>query len=362
MKKEPDQRCGHVREQRATCQPMTFAIILAVFSTLCLSACTTYRPIGQGAAVPWAKALGGPKGGPIEGNRYRVEEGDALSGIAARYDVRLAALATANNIQPPYLLYPGEVLRIPENIPVPSQRPEIIQTALPPVETTAPSEAPVWNRRAAPPPAIEGERYVVKSGESLALVAVRRGLTLGDLVAANDLKPPYKIVPGQVLLIPAKEREWKRSQRAADLESASSIPPPLSREGFIWPVDGDLVGSFQQNSVKGRSGGVTIAARKGAAVRASDGGIVAYAGEALSGYGRMVMLRHAEGYVTLYAHNDAILVQEGDVVKRGQPIAEVGNSGDVSDSQLHFEIRRGKTPIDPAKILAGLPGRQVGNL
>ncbi|MGI9450106.1 MAG: murein hydrolase activator EnvC family protein, partial [Geminicoccaceae bacterium] len=85
-------------------------------------------------------------------------------------------------------------------------------------------------------------------------------------------------------------------------------------------------------------------------------------GEALRGYGQMILIRHAEGYVTLYAHNDALLVAEGDVVRRGQVIAEVGDSGDVGDSQLHFELRRGTEPIDPTKVLAGLPGRQIGLL
>lgn len=362
MKKMPDQRYGHLSGPWTTCRSVTLGIVITLVSTLYLSACTTYRPLDKGAAVPWAKALIASKGGAIDGNRYRVGEGDALSKIADRYDVRLATLAAANNIQPPYLLYAGEVLRIPEDVPVPTRRPEIIQTALPPVETTVPSETSRWKRQAVPAPVVEGERYVVKPGESLALIAVRRGLTLGDLVSTNDLKPPYTIVPGQFLIIPKKEKRPVQSRRQTDIETASSMPPPppLSGDGFIWPVDGDLIGSFEQNSVKGRSGGVTIAASKGASVRASDSGIVAYAGEALSGYGRMVMLRHAEGYVTLYAHNDVILVQEGDVVSRGQPIAKVGNSGDVSKSQLHFEIRKGKTPIDPAKILAGVPGRQFG--
>ncbi len=350
MKKKTDQRLGFLPGSQATCRPVRLGIAIALLSTFCLSACTTYRSLDQGAAVPWAKALTAIRGGPLEDGRYRVSEGDALSSIADRYDVRLASLAAANNIPPPYLLYPGEVLRIPDDVPVPSRRPEIIQTALPPAE------------KAASKPAIDGERYIVAHGESLALIAVRRGLTLGELVAANGLKPPYKIVPGQTLIIPAKEKAWQRSKRQTGTETASSLapPPPLSREGFIWPVDGDLISNFQQNRSKGRSGGVTIAAVKGASVRASDSGIVAYAGEALSGYGRMVMLRHAEGYVTLYAHNDAILVQEGDVVSRGQPIAAVGDSGDVDESQLHFEIRRGKMPIDPAEVLAGLPGSRIG--
>ncbi|MEM8951179.1 MAG: M23 family metallopeptidase [Pseudomonadota bacterium] len=354
MKSDVDRRLMRLPLLTKRLQPAMSGIAISLLFMASLSACTTYRSLDQGASVPWAKALTAERGGPLEDGRYRVSSGDALSTIADRYGVRLASLATANNIQPPYILYPGEVLRIPEEIPVPARRPQIIQTALPPAGEAAPNETQAWKREAAP----AGERYVVKTGESLALIAVRRGLTLGDLVATNDLKPPYTIKPGQVLIIPPKENAWKRSGRTETSETASSMPPPppLSSEGFIWPVAGDLVGSFEQNSEKGRSGGVTIAARRGAAVRAADSGIVAYAGEALSGYGRMVMLRHAEGYVTLYAHNDAILVKEGDVVRRGEPIAEVGSSGDVSQSQLHFEIRKGKAPVDPARILAGLPG------
>ncbi len=139
-------------------------------------------------------------------------------------------------------------------------------------------------------------------------------------------------------------------------------PPPLSADGFLWPIQGEVISTFEQNSAKGRSGGITIAARRGTPVLAADNGIVAYAGEALRGYGQMILLRHAEGYVTLYAHNDTLLVGEGEVVRRGQAIAEVGSSGDVIDTQLHFELRKGTEPIDPAKVLAGLPGREVGQL
>ena len=366
MKKTPDQRFMHRPSPNRGSRSLTCCGAMMLASLL-LSACTTYLPLDQGARVPWAKALSAKAEGPIDGNRYRVGEGDALGRIANRYNVRLVTLAAANNIEAPYILYPGEVLRIPDDAPMPAKRPDIIQTALPPSAPAA--EAPNWQRQAAPPsePVVDGMRYVVVSGDSLALLAVRHNLTLGDLVAANKLKPPYRITPGQMLIIP--EREGSRSERTEaekpkPVQSASPLapPPPLSGEGFLWPVDGELIGAFNDNSSKGRSGGVNIAARKGTPVRASDSGIVAYAGEALSGYGRMVMLRHAEGYVTLYAHNDVILVREGDVVNRGQPIAEVGTSGDVSDSQLHFELRKGTDPIDPTKVLAGLPGRRIGKL
>lgn len=323
-------------------------------------------------------------------DRYRVGEGDVLSVIAERYGLQTASLAATNNIERPYILYPGEVLRIPANRPPPRARqepqaplsppsPSITQNTLPELGEQRPLETPPprrWEPRqrsgsegirpvARPEP--EGKRYVVSSGDSLSTIADRHGLRLGELVTANGLEPPYRIRPGQGLIIPPTEadrRQQASAGQAMGSEQARSLvpPPPLSADGFLWPVQGNVVSSFEQNSAKGRSGGINIAARRGTPVRAADNGIVAYAGEALRGYGQMVLLRHAEGYVTLYAHNDALLVREGEVVRRGQAIAEVGSSGDVVDSQLHFELRKGTEPIDPAKVLAGLPGRNVGQL
>jgi murein DD-endopeptidase MepM/ murein hydrolase activator NlpD len=362
---------------QSNCQPSANrrslrCFVITICSSLILFGCTNYRSIDEGAKVPWAKALASTQDGPIDGNRHRVARGDALSSIAQRYNVRLSTLAAANNIQAPYTLYPGEVLRIPEDAPLPARRPEITQAALPPVEATERPAKPAqsaysWTRKAVPKPVVvDGERYVVSEGESLALVAVRHKLTLGELVATNNIEPPYKVIPGQVLIIPKKDSETVRTeisrQAAAGSSSTVAPAPPLSDQGFMWPVLGDLIGTFEQRGAGGRSGGINIAARKGAPVRASENGVVAYAGEAVSGYGRLVMLRHAEGYVTLYAHNDLVLVDEGDVVRRGQTIAEVGSSGDVTESQLHFELRKGKAPVDPTGVIAGLPGRRLGQL
>ncbi|MEM9441684.1 MAG: peptidoglycan DD-metalloendopeptidase family protein [Pseudomonadota bacterium] len=381
--KKPGQRVMHSYLQSPPSRHVARGAAFAMCLGLMLAGCTTYRPIDEGARVPWAKALIATQGGPIDNSRYRVARGDALSSIAQRYDVRMSTLAAANNIQAPYTLYPGEVLRIPEDAPLPARRPAIKQTSLPPVETAGvtsePATSPIetakarvsgstysWTRKTEPKPVVEGERHVVSEGESLALIAVRHKLTLGELVATNRIDPPYKVLPGQVLIIPRQEsqsaRAEARTQEAARPASSIAPAPPLSDQGFMWPVLGEMIGTFEQRGAGGRSGGVNIAARKGSPVRASENGIVAYAGEAVSGYGRLVMLRHAEGYVTLYAHNDTVLVGEGDVVRRGQTIAEVGNSGDVVESQLHFELRRGKAPVDPADMIAGLPGRQLGQL
>ena len=351
---------------------------------LITTGCTEYRPLGQGATVPWAEALSPERGGPLGQNRYRVGEGDALSLIAERYGLRLTTLAAANNIESPYVLYPGEVLRIPSashfsgRLPAFRDEQPVLQTALPAPRQApeADSADPDWLPKARPgrdngptlaQPSTTDKRYVVKPGDSLSVIAHRHGLRLGELVAANNIEAPYQISPGQDLTIPPSEADLRQqtvAQRPIGQASAGPLvpPPALSLEGFLWPVQGDVISTFDQNSAKGRSGGINIAARLGTPVRAADNGLVAYAGEALRGYGQMILIRHAQGFVTLYAHNDALLVREGDVVRRGQVIAEVGNSGDVGESQLHFELRQGTEPIDPAKVLAGLPGRQIGLL
>lgn len=359
-------------------------LLSVMIPALIMTSCTRYQPLGKGATVPWAKALSAGKGGPIGNNRYRVGEGDALGLIAERYGLRLATLAAANNIESPYVLFPGEVLRIPENVALPTGRPglraspPIMETALPSPRQRPPASTtePRWSPKARPGQESDrplatakaaGKRYVVKPGDSLSMIADHHGLRLGELVSANGIEAPYRIKPGQGLIIPPTETDRRRQNnpgRPLGSEQAGPLvpPPPLSADGFLWPIQGEVISTFEQNSAKGRSGGITIAARRGTPVRAADNGIVAYAGEALRGYGQMILLRHAEGYVTLYAHNDALLVGEGEIVRRGQVIAEVGSSGDVVDSQLHFELRRGTKPIDPAKVLAGLPGRQVGQL
>jgi murein DD-endopeptidase MepM/ murein hydrolase activator NlpD len=100
--------------------------------------------------------------------------------------------------------------------------------------------------------------------------------------------------------------------------------------------------------------GINIAVQEGPSVRAAEGGVVAYAGSELKGYGNLVLIRHPNGFVSAYAHNGEISVKRGDPVKRGQTIAKSGQSGNVSAPQLHFELRKGSTPVDPTQYLAGI--------
>jgi murein DD-endopeptidase MepM/ murein hydrolase activator NlpD len=128
-------------------------------------------------------------------------------------------------------------------------------------------------------------------------------------------------------------------------------PQPRSSGRFLWPVRGRLVSGFGPKSGGLHNDGINISAPRGAPIRAAENGVVAYVGNELRGFGNLVLIKHADNYVTAYAHADEILVSRGQQVKRGQTIAKVGSSGSVSEPQLHFEVRRGTKAINPAGVL-----------
>ncbi len=291
---------------------------------------------------------------------HTVEYGDTLNLITRQYDTPFATLVAANNIAPPYPIHVGQVLRIPLGDAArriwPSPRRPLGTSYLErPQPNIAQAQSPRYGT---------GMRYVVGPGDNLARIAIRHDLSIAELVSANRIEPPYEIYPGQDLVIPpseaaqllkARHLNALRTQQA--IEAAPS--PPLSSEGFLWPVDGAVIRTFQQNSRVGESGAINIAAHIGTPVRATNNGIVAFVGKAFDRYGQMIVVRHADDYVSLYAHNDDVHVEEGDAVQRGQVIADVGKSGDVSGSgdvkegQLRFELRKGLQPIDPLHVLDG---------
>ncbi|NJL50583.1 MAG: M23 family metallopeptidase, partial [Blastochloris sp.] len=130
-------------------------------------------------------------------------------------------------------------------------------------------------------------------------------------------------------------------------------PPARAGAGFLWPIKGRILASFRTGSDDTQSGGINIAAPKGAPVLAAENGTVLYAGD-LKGYGNLLLVRHADGFVTAYAHLDKMLVAKNDRVTRGQRIATVGSTGSVAAPQLHFEIRKDGEPVDPSRYLEPL--------
>ena len=124
---------------------------------------------------------------------------------------------------------------------------------------------------------------------------------------------------------------------------------------FLWPVRGNVVATYGSRTDGTHNDGINISAPKGAAVQAADAGVVAYTGNELRGYGNLILVKHANGWISAYAHCDLMLVKRGEKVTRGQVIARVGATGNVSEPQLHFELRRGNHAVDPREFLAPLP-------
>jgi len=146
------------------------------------------------------------------------------------------------------------------------------------------------------------------------------------------------------MVTPASEPP-KASASTGDLTGA--VP------SFRWPVRGRVIAAYGAKVNGTANDGINLAVPEGTSVKAAEDGVVAYAGNELKGYGNLVLVRHPNGYVTAYAHASEVTVKRGDQVKRGQVLARAGQTGNVTSPQLHFEIRKGATPIDPTQYLSG---------
>lgn len=234
--------------------------------------------------------------------------------------------------------------------------------------------------------------HVIESGESLYTIARRYDVTAQAIIQANGFTSPDKIYVGQKIVIPgrpdllAKKGPAKPvtgdDATAAPVEVASIEPNggvPIAKEAlrtsetettqvaaakplvqpaveptlsgadkFRWPVSGRVITDFANS----KGTGINIEAPEGAAIRAAENGQVIYVGNGVEGYGNLILIRHPNGYVSAYAHLKDAKVQKGDVVNRGDQIGSAGMTGSVSRPQLHFELRKGATPVDPVPLLA----------
>jgi murein DD-endopeptidase MepM/ murein hydrolase activator NlpD len=292
---------------------------------------------------PATTAKGGPQAHAPHPDRIQVGKGETLYMIARRYDLPLRSIIDANHLDPPFNLAAGTSLTLPQ------------------------------------------ERFhMVQSGDTLYSVARLYGVDVSTLASLNHLAAPFAIRAGQTLDLPAPVAPPERVAETPPANSAPVAPeppaptpvqPPSERKPvpdqaqsvmaapasrpslgriFAWPLEGRLLGSYGTAPNGMHNDGINIAARLGEPVRAADAGKVAYAGNELRGYGDLVLIKHAGGYMTAYAHNSKLLVKRGDLVKRGQAIAEAGATGTVNAPQLHFEIRQGTHALDPINYLPSL--------
>ena len=250
--------------------------------------------------------------------------------------------------------------------------PVVDRTGRPAASQAAPPPAP-----AAPVPQVPEGHYLVKRGDTLYSIALEHGADYREVAQWNGLDDPAKIRAGQVLRVkpdeakpsaPVVARIESKPLESRPLESrplesrpvetkpaapaTPAAPPAVVKEGggdFIWPARGKILAGFAEP----RSKGIDIDGKVGDPVVAAAAGRVTYTGSGIPGLGRLVVIRHDNGFITVYAHNRSILVKEQQSVTRGQKIAEIGNS-DAERPKLHFQIRKGSAAVDPLRYLPAL--------
>ncbi len=265
----------------------------------------------------------------------KVAKGDTLFSLSEKYQIALKPLISLNSLKAPFALNVGQTLKLP-----------------PPLH------------------------YRVRKGDTVMAISRRFALDFRSLALINGIEPPYALRADEILILPAlvsgADGAWTS---AAAARAKPSLPKPGISTGvkapikttpaksqpkprapaktstFSWPLKGKVISRYGVKPGGTRNDGINIAAPAGTAVRAAGDGTVVYAGSELKSFGNLILVRHANGWVSAYAHNSKLLVKEGANVKTGDSIAEVGASGSVNSPQLHFETRRGRDPVNPALYL-----------
>lgn len=207
------------------------------------------------------------------------------------------------------------------------------------------------------------KNYKVRKGDTLYSIAWHLGRDYREIAAVNKIKHPYSIYPGQILSLSKSEATQDsvksssskkitttsvKLKKQSKIKASSIKSQASSRVNWQWPANGSVISRFSNKGIGNK--GLDISGNQGDAVRAAASGKVVYRGDALLGYGRIVIIKHNDQFLSAYAHNNQILVKEEQWVKAGQLIAEIGSTG-TNRNKLHFEIRREGTPVDPLRYL-----------
>ena len=214
------------------------------------------------------------------------------------------------------------------------------------VRTTAPIE----KRR--PPQEIRGVYHVVEKHQTFYRICKTYGVDLKEVASLNRISDPSKILTRQRIFIPDAKRVLKVEIYIDDvvLEQVEKAKVAYKKLDFIWPVEGRINQGFEETENR-RHQGIDISSAVGTPIKASNAGSVIYSNNTIKGYGNLVILRHSEELVTVYAHNQMNLVEEGAWVEKGEVIGKVGQTGRTSGPHLHFEIRKSNKAIDPLLFL-----------
>jgi len=324
-----------------------------------------------------------------KGPKITVAEGMSLYDIAKANKITVKQLADANGLQAPYTVSPGTELVVPG-----TSKPVLPKVAASKVAVPAAAPAPAIEDTADAAPVASGKEHVVAKGDTLFSLGRKYNVSAFAIADANSLPHDKSLPLGRKLKIPVKgetiakaspkdagkvdlaetpAKNLKTTKAAAPKEVAdSAVPeepaaepkqtaetkqapaaatPSDAQLALRWPVRGRVISAYGSKPNGMKNEGINIMAPQGTKIQAADAGVVAYAGNELKGYGNLVLIRHAGGYVTAYAHAASLLVKKGDNVKRGDVIATVGQTGAVQSPQLHFEVRKGATAMDPSTFL-----------
>jgi murein DD-endopeptidase MepM/ murein hydrolase activator NlpD len=359
----------------------------------------------QSLAAPGAAAAGGYDHWSAQGGTpVTLAEGETPETVANRYGVPAEVLVRVNGFSSASEVAPGTRLVIPvyrgrvAEAPKPSSAPrQVVQASKPAPAPTAPAKIaagpakpapaakptqPTAVATAKPQPAAQAKAAVAQAkaaaAQSKPVVAAAKpqpavpakpqaaAQKAAPVQAAHAAKAAPAAAPATVATAspppaaaaptPAAPPPAAAAPKAQVAQAQQSNDEPSEKVGsgahpeFRWPARGRVI----QNFATGGNDGINIALPEGTQVKAAEAGVVAYAGNGLKGYGNLVLIKHPNGFVSAYAHNGEISVKAGDQVTRGQTIAKSGQSGDVPTPQLHFELRKGKTPVDPMNYLASL--------
>jgi murein DD-endopeptidase MepM/ murein hydrolase activator NlpD len=209
-----------------------------------------------------------------------------------------------------------------------------------------------------PPPASErriekkGVYHVVEKHQTLYRICKTYGVDIREVAKQNGITDVNRIQTGRRIFIPGAGRALAVEIYMDDVvrEEGEKEKAALQKLDFIWPVEGKCLNFFEDEERK-RHQGIDISAATGVPVKASSSGWVIYAGNTIRGYGNLIILRHSDEFVTVYAHNQVNMVEEGTRVEKGQMIGKVGQTGRASGPHLHFEIRRNNKAVDPIPFL-----------
>lgn len=211
------------------------------------------------------------------------------------------------------------------------------------------SQAKPVSVQTAGPGQFSGVHHRVKPGETLWRIAKTYQVDLETLQWVNDVEDVTDLRIGRTLFIPGATRILK----VIPVPPGGDIPPPVKKIGILWPIKGRLTSGFGMRG-KRMHEGIDLAAPKGTAIRAAAEGKVVYSGAGMKGYGKVVVVKHADEFSTVYAHNSSLLVKMGEKVQKGQVIARVGSTGWATGPHLHFEVRRRGVPEDPLVYLPAI--------